>query len=93
MSLLIQMLTIKNLINLLENKYTCIFNLYKEIMKQTISEKETRLQEILLKILSLKNLMTRNKENSNLPNIERIHFPFIALELECDPNKNSVIFN
>ncbi len=58
-------------------------------MKQTINEKESILQEILLKTLSLKNLIKRNIDNSEEDN-EKIHFPFIALELDCDPNRNSV---
>ena len=61
-------------------------------MKQTINEKEGILQEILLKTLSLKNLIKRNMDNSNSEeDNEKIHFPFIALELDCDPNRNSVI--
>ena len=58
-------------------------------MKQTISEKEALLQEILLKTLSLKNLISRNMEYDS--NNEKIHFPFIALELDCDPIRNSVL--
>ena len=55
----------------------------------TVSEKEKRLQEVLLKTLALKNLIKRNIETPSEGH-ETISFPFIALEMNCDPRKDTV---
>lgn len=61
-------------------------------MKQTLNEKELQLQEILLKILSLKNLISRNMDDNETKDKDKIFFPFIALEMLGDPKSNSVFF-